>query len=207
MAEEVSDLIKLGILIKSSETTFSGLTMVAFPSPLHYDLVLYTVLHRQMKLDQTRDCFERTLKEMVLRMSPRLLQDTTPVDGIPYECQWQDQCCASFRAMSQSPITTQYDRQYNQRAYLDLYVNDLQWGIELIRQGGGKRLEEYVECFRSLDERYCNIPLEEYAVLNFTNQVPDNATLDIFDHVWHLVYNETYTEVTVHRKDKPPAKW
>ena len=208
IAEAASVLIKLGILIKSGETTFAGLTTVAFPSPLHYDLVLYTVLHRQMKLDQNPECFEQALKEMVLRMSPKLLQDTTPADHLPYECQWQDECCTSFRAMSRRTITPQYGCQYNQRAYLDLYVDDLQWGIELIRQGGGKPLEEHVKCFYSIDGRYRNIPMKEYAVLNFTNQVPNNETLDMYDdHVWHLVYNKMYTEVTVYRKYKPPAKW
>ncbi len=207
IAEEASRFIKLGLFIKSSETTFSGQTTLAFPSPLHFDLVLYTVLHRKMELYQNRECFEQALKEMVLRMSPKLLQDTTPIDHLPYECEWQDECCTSFRAMARRTITPQYGRQYNQCAYLDLYVDDLQWGIELIRQGGGKRLEEHVEHFCSIDGRYRNIPMQEYAVLNFTNEVPNDATLGMYDHVWHLVYNEMYTQVTVHRKNKPPTKW
>ena len=49
--------------------------------------------------------------------------------------------------------------------------------------------------------------MQEYAVLNFTNKVPNAVTRDMYEHVWHLVYNKTYTEVTVHRKYKPPAKW
>ena len=79
----------------------------------------------------------------------------------------------------------QYGRKYNQRTYLDLYVDDLEWGIELIRQGGDKRLEEPVG---RIDERYRNIAMQNYAVLDFTTQVPNDATLDMYDHVWHLVY-------------------
>ena len=48
--------------------------------------------------------------------------------------------------------------------------------------------------------------MQNYAVLNFTNQVPNDATLDMYNHIWHLVYNEMYTEVTVPRKNKPPTK-
>ena len=206
-AEVASGLIKPGLFIKSSETTFSGQTMVAFPSPLHFDLVLYTLLHRKMELVQHRVCFEQALQEMVLRMSPKLLQDTTPIGHLPFEGQWQDECCTSFRAMAQRTITAQYGRKYNERAYLDLYVDDLEWGIELIRQGGGKKLEEHVRRFCSIDGRYRNIPMRNYATLNFTNQVPDDATLEMYDHVWHLVYNEMYTEVTDHRKNRPPTKW
>ena len=207
IAKDASGLIKLGLFVKLSVTTFSGQTTVAFPSPLHFDLVLYTLLHRTIVLDQNRKCFEQALKEMVLRMSPKILQDTTPNGHLPYEGQWQDECCTSFRTMARSTITAQYGRKYNQRAYLDLYVDDLEWGIELIRQGGGKRLEEHVGCFSGIDGRYRNIPMQQYAVLNFTSQVPSDATLDMYDHVWHLVYNEMYTEVIVHRKDKPPKKW
>jgi len=186
LAEEVSGLINLGLFIKLSGTTFSGQTMVAFPSPLHFDLVFYTLLDRKMELVQNRVSFERALKEMVLRMSPKLLQDTTPIGHRSLEGQWQDECCTLFRAMTQKTVTAQYGRKYNDRAYLDLYIDDLEWGIELIRQGGDKRLEEHLGHFCSIDGRYRNIPMQNYAVLNFTNQVPTSyATLEMYDHVWH----------------------
>ena len=105
---------------------------------------------------------------------------------------------------------SEWGRQYNQRAYFDLYVDNLQWGIKLIRQGGGKRLEDHVGCLCSFDRRYRNIPVQEYTLLSISptkSPLSNDATHDMYDHVWYLVYNETHTEVTVDRKYKPPAKW
>jgi hypothetical protein len=42
---EAVRLVKRGILVKSRET-MTGNTTLAFPSPLHFDLTLYNVLHR-----------------------------------------------------------------------------------------------------------------------------------------------------------------
>jgi hypothetical protein len=89
-----------------------------------------------------------------------------------------------------------------------MYVKELQWGNELIRRGVGKRLGEHVGRFREIDGRYTsNIPLIQYAVLNFTDEMPNQATLDMYDQVWHLVYNATYTKVTVYRKDQTSDVW
>ena len=53
----------------------------------------------------------------------------------------EDDWCKSFRLMSIKVMKTEVGREFNQRPYLDMYVNDdLQWGLELIRRGSGKRL-------------------------------------------------------------------
>jgi hypothetical protein len=208
VASDTVWLVKRGILIKSSETTNTGSTTVAFPSPIHFDLTLHNVLHRKVKLEQSEASFEVALKEMVLRMNPNLLRETTPGRHHPYERQWQDECVQSFRFMSGKNVQTEVGRDYNQRAYLDMLVgDDLQWGIELIRRGIGKRLEEHVGRFRETDGRYRNIPMRRYAVLNFTDKVPDRATFDMYEHVWHLVYNATYTQVKVYRKGLNIGNW
>jgi hypothetical protein len=175
-----ASLVKLGIFVRA------GLSILAFPSPLHFDLTLHTMHHRQIKLQQTRASFEAAIQEMVLRMDPKLLQGT-PAGHQPFERQWEDECYNSFRAMSDEKVTKQVGREYNQRAYLDIYVEGLKWGIELIRLGGGKRLDEHVGRFSKHDGRYRNIPMQEYAVLNFTNEIPTRATLDLYIDVWHLV--------------------
>ncbi len=185
----------------------TGDTSLAFPSPIHFDLTLYNVLHRGVMLKQDVASFEGALKEMVLRMNPKLLKDTTPNGQNPYERQWQDECVQCFRLMSGKNVKTEVGREFNQRAYLDMYVDGLQWGIELILRGGGKRLEEHVHRFRLTDGRYRRISMQQYAVLNFTDKVPDQPTLDTYDHVWHLVYNATYTKVTVYRKDHTTDDW
>jgi hypothetical protein len=201
-------LVKLGIFVKTGITTITGQTTLAFPSPIHFDLALYNVLYRRVALQQNPNSFDGALKEMVFRMSPRLLQDTTPNGQDPYERQWQDECCKSFRLMTSKVVKTEVGREFDQRAYLDMYVNDgLQWGIELIRRGGGKRLEEHVGRFHLTDGRYRRIPMKQYAVLNFTNGVPDQATIDMYDDVWHLVYNPKYTKVVVYRKDRVTEEW
>lgn len=73
---QVVELVKLGIFIKTAATGVNEKTRVAFPSPLHFDLLLHNFLHRLLELHQSRDCFEGLLKELVLRMSPKVLQDT-----------------------------------------------------------------------------------------------------------------------------------
>ncbi len=207
-ALEAVGMVKLGIFVKTDVTTTTGQMTLAFPSPVHFDLALYNVLHRKVALQQNLESFESTLKEMVLRMSPKLLQDTTPNGHKPYERQWQDECCKSLTLMTSKVVKTDVGREFNQRAYLDLYVNDgLQWGIELIRRGGGKKLEEHVGRFSQNNGRYCNIPMKRYAVLNFTDKVPDQTTLDMYDNVWHLVHNATYTNVAVHRQKHVPEDW
>jgi len=191
-------LIKLGIFVKAELTT------MAFPSPLHFDIALHTILHRRVELKPTRASFEAAIQEMVLRMNPKLLY-STPSGHQPYERQWEDECYDAFRAMSDETVTKQCGREYNKRAFLDIYVDSLQWGIEL---GGGKRLDEHVRRFSQHDGRYREIPMTEYAVLNFTDKVPTQGTLDLYDdHVWHLVYNDGYTKVTVYRKDKTEENW
>jgi hypothetical protein len=159
-------------------------------------------------LEQNVDSFERALKEMVLRMNPKLLKETTSDGHEPYERQWQDQFVQCFSFMSGKFVQTEVGRNFNRRAFLDMYVNDgLQWGIALIRPGGGKRLEEHLGRFRETDGRYRTIPMRQYAVFNFTDKVPDQATLDMYNHVWHLVYNAAYTKVTVYRKDHISEDW
>jgi hypothetical protein len=92
-------------------------------------------------------------QEMVLRMDPKLLQGT-PAGHQPFERQREDECYNSFHAMSDEKVTKQVGREYNQRAYLDIYVEDLKWVIELIRLGGGKRLDKPVGLSSKHDGRY-----------------------------------------------------
>ena len=193
-------LIKLGIFVRA------GLATLAFPSPLHFDLTLHTVCHRQIKLQQTRPSFEAAIQEMVLRMDPQVLQGT-PVGHQPFERQWEDECYNSFRAMSDEKVTKQVGREYNQRAYLDIYVEGLEWGIELIGLGNGKRLDEHVGRFSDHDGRYRYIPMREYVVLNFTNNAPTQEALDLYTDVWHLVYNDRYTNISVYRKNRTMEIW
>jgi len=200
-------LIKRGILVKTGVIAMTGNTTLAFPSPIHFDLTLYNVLHREVTLKQSIVSFQGALKEIVLRMNPKLLKDTTPDGQSPYERHWQDECVQCFRFMSGKNVKTEVGREFNQHAYLDMYVEDLQWGIELIRRGVGKRLEEHVPCFSLTDGRYRRISMKQYAVLYFTDEVPNQATLDMYDHVWHLVYNAACTKVTVYRKDHTTEDW
>jgi energy-coupling factor transporter ATP-binding protein EcfA2 len=207
-ASQVAELIKLGIFVKTSATRIDGRTTVAFPSPLHFDIALYNILHSTVELEQTRECFERVLKELVLRMSPKVLQDTTPTGKVPLECQWQKECYRSFQSMSEHPLKTSVGREFNQHASLDIYINaGFQWGIELIREGDGRKLDEHVGRFQP-GGRYSQIRMQEHAILNFTSEVPTQETLDMYDdHVWHLVYNDVYTKVTVFRKGKFVEDW
>jgi len=82
-------LVKRGILIKNGVMDMTGMTTLAFPSPIHFDLTLYNVLHRGVTLKQNVASF---VKEMVLRMDPKLLENTAPNGQNPYEPQWQDEC-------------------------------------------------------------------------------------------------------------------
>ena len=73
-------LIKRGILVKTGVISMTGNTTLAFPSPIHFDLTLYNVLHREVTLKQSIVSFQGALKEMVLRMNPKVLKDST-TDG------------------------------------------------------------------------------------------------------------------------------
>jgi hypothetical protein len=193
----------------SSANGCNDKTMVAFPSPVHFDLLLHNILNRKLDLLQNRHCFEHLLKEIILRISPKVMQDTTPARLAPLECQWQDEVSRSFRTISRNVLKRSVGREFNQRAFLDLYINDgLHWGIELIRDGDGKRLEEHVGRFRDPCGRYCEIPMQQYALLNFTHFIPPPDILNRYDeNVYHLVYNNTYTAVTVYRRGRVPEEW
>jgi hypothetical protein len=110
--------------------------------------------------------------------------------------------------MSEHPLKTSVGREFNQHASLDIYINaGFQWGIELIREGDGRKLDEHVVRFQP-GGRYSQIRMQEHAILNFTSEVPTQETLDMYDdHVWHLVYNDVYTKVTVFRKGKFVEDW
>ena len=204
----VAELVKLGMFVKTTATAIGGRTTIAFPSPLHYDLALYNVLHRTVELQPTAECFERVLKELVLRMSPKVLLETTPNGHIPYEDQWHYECHRSFSSMSSTCLKTSVDREFEARAFLDMYINDgFQWGIELMREGDGRRLDEHFRRFQP-GGRYSKIPMREYALINFTSKSPSQFVLDSYDsHVWHLVYNDKYTQVTVYQNGKYPETW
>jgi DNA polymerase III delta prime subunit len=205
---QIVELVKVGIFVKTAATGVNDRTRVAFPSILHFDLLLHNILHRPLDLHQSRDCFEHLLKELVLRMSPKVLRDTVMTNEKldPLESHWQGEVSRSFRTISDRVLRTSVGREFNQQAYLDLYVDDgLQWGIELVRDG--VQLGEHVGRFRS-DGRYRDIPMQQYAVLNFTHYQPNAITLDRYDeNVYHLVYIDTYTEVTVYRKGKVAECW
>ena len=146
---QIVDLVKLGIFVKTAATAVNGETTVAFPSPIHFDLLLHNILHRKLDLLQSRHCFEQLIKEIVLCISPKIMQETTPHRLVPLECHWQDEVSQSFRTISKQVLKRSVGREFNQQAFLDLYINDgLQWGIELIRDRDGKRLEEHVGRFR-----------------------------------------------------------
>jgi hypothetical protein len=201
---KVAELVKLGIFVKPSATASDGQTTVAFPSPLHFDLALHNVLHRTVELRPTRECFEQVLKELVLRMSPKVLQETTPCVDIPYEGQWQQECHRSFSSMSSTCLKTSVGREFKTRAFLDMYINaEFQWGIQLIREGDGRRLEEHFARFQP-GGRYSQITMRDYALIKLTSKVPNQSVLDRYDdHVWHLVYNDLCTKVAVYRKGIP----
>lgn len=206
---QIVDLVKLGVFVKTTATGVNGETTVAFPSPIHFDLLLHNILNRKLDLHQSRHCFEQFLKEIVLRISPKVMQDTTPTRLVPLECRWQDEISRSFRMISNKVLKRSVGREFNQRAFLDLYINDgLRWGIELIRDGDGKRLEEHVGRFREPCGRYRGIPMQQYALLNFTQFKPHPDILDRYDeNVYHLVHNKAYTEVTVYRKGSVAEDW
>jgi hypothetical protein len=75
VAEDAVRLIKCGILIKTSATITQNMTL-AFPSPIHFDLTLFNLLHHKVMPEQNVGSFEGALKEMVLRMNPKLLKGT-----------------------------------------------------------------------------------------------------------------------------------
>ena len=160
-----------------------------------------------MQLQQNHNGFEQLLRELVLRMSPKVLLNTTQV---PLECPWQDQFSQSFRTISSSVnLKMSVGSEFGQRAFLDLYIDGFQWGVELIREGQGKRLEEHEGRFRRPDDgRYHGIPMQQYALLNSTSKIPTPAVLNMYDnHVYHLVYNDTYTKVTVYQKEGAITDW
>jgi len=77
LESQVTELVKIGIFVKTSETAI-GRVKVAFPSPLHFDFALYNILYRKLAFQQDCDSFETFIRELVLRMSPKVLLETTP---------------------------------------------------------------------------------------------------------------------------------
>ena len=139
------ELVKLSIFVKTTTTVVNDKMTIAFSSPVHFNLLLHNILNWKLVLLQSHHCFEQLLKKMVLHNTPKVMQDTTPPRLVPLKCHWQDKVSWSFQKISKKVLKRSVGQEFNQWAFLNLYIKDgLHWGIELIRDGDGKQLEEHV---------------------------------------------------------------
>jgi hypothetical protein len=100
---QIVELVKLSIFVKTAATGVNGETTVAFPSSCQGCCGGADRNELEIDLLQNRHCFEQLLKEMVLRISPKVMQDTTPRRLVLLECHWHE-VSRSFRTISKKVL-------------------------------------------------------------------------------------------------------
>jgi hypothetical protein len=108
---------------------------------------------------------------------------------------------------------------------IDFYINgNKRWLIEITRKfslhthslvfilnlhniGEGDKFPEHVARFQPPNgQQYCKIPCKGSVILDFRRIQPLPSTVEEYDLMWFVVYDETYAGATIVRKGHPDLK-
>jgi hypothetical protein len=197
LGDRLYDIHRSGICIadRTERTlTFSSELMRVFYRDLYFKAI-YGVSGRHVITNWTNETVYTLLKRILELFNPRVLSNTqaTGRDGRLYERIYQDEFYRCCYLLAPSKCHPDVGAIYGSKGFLDFYLNgELQWGFELLRNGS--KLMGHMNRFDLASGRYKDIPLKDYAVVDFYESAGNHQVLAhakyskvVFSHDFHTV--------------------
>ncbi|KAI3631359.1 hypothetical protein MIR68_010849 [Amoeboaphelidium protococcarum] len=191
------DLHRYGICIADrSEGTlkFASEIMRFFYRDLYYKAT-YGVSGRYVITNWTGVSAHTLLKRILELFNPRVFLNTQAIgrDGRIYERLFQDEFYRCCYLLAPSKCHPDVGAKYSSTGFIDFYIDDeLQWGFELLRNGN--RLREHMDRFDPTIGRYKDIPLNDYAVVDFY-EVFESGDEFVNDKYFKVVFSSDFSSV------------
>ena len=131
----------------------------------------------------TNETVYTILKQILQLFNPQVLVNTLSMGkhGQRYESIYQDEFYRCCYLLAPSKCHPDVGAIYGSRGFLDFYIDgELQWGFELLRDGN--KLQGHIDRFDLVSGRYADIPLADYAVVDFYET---DTTVDVNDDKYY----------------------
>ena len=164
------DIHRSGICIADrTERTlkFSSEIMRVFYRDLYFKAI-YGVCGSNVISSWTNETVLTLLKRILELFNPQVFvsNQSRGRDGRRYECIYQDEFYRCCYLLAPSKCHPDVGVIYGSRGFLDFYIDgEQQWGFELLRNGD--KLQGHIDRFDLASGRYADIPLVDYAVVDF----------------------------------------
>jgi len=181
------DIHRSGICIADgTERTlkFSSEIMRVFYRDMYFKAI-YGVGGSNVITCWTNETVYTLLKRILELFNPQVFTNTRSMgrDGRRYERIYQDEFYRCCYLLAPSKCHPDVGAIYGSRGFLDFYIDgELQWGFELLRNGD--KLQGHIDRFDLLSGRYADIPLADYAVVDFYET---DTTVDVCDGKYYKV--------------------
>jgi hypothetical protein len=182
------DIHRSGICIADrTERTlkFSSEIMRVFYRDIYFKAI-YGVGGSNVISSWTNETVLTLLKRILELFNPQVFVSTQARgrDGQRYERIYQDEFYRCCYLLAPSKCHPDVGAIYGSRGFLDFYIDgEQQWGFELLRNGD--KLQGHIDRFNLVSGRYADIPLADYAVVDFYET----------DTTVHVVNDQKYYKV------------
>jgi hypothetical protein len=205
---ESTDFESIERLVKSYYIAyFNSNTGVKFASPLIADAVRQMLYGPAVSPKSRPSTLKDFVVQAVTNMSHRALTDSysTGTDQKVFERQLQMEFYRSGYAILGKTITISADvgPYFHARGYVDFYVGDHRWAIELTRNDSA--IGEHLDRFQPGGAYYI-IPFNEWAVLNFIEARNGEVHADTFPNEWRIYWNKENNHVKLYNQHFSPQE-
>lgn len=177
---------------------------LTFAAPLIRSVFLQRLHTMPLQRDSIAGDFDNFIQECIVRMNPTTLRDSLSkgVDERLLERQWQMEFYRA--ATSILPRTTiispDVGHVFASDGYIDFYVDgDLQWAIELLREG--KDMRDHEKRFEPGGLYHTmHSKIRRHAILDF--RMEDKQVRELRENFWYILYAPDYARVMIRRPDK-----
>ena len=193
----MADLHRAGICIsdrQEAKLTFSSEIMKVYYRDLYYKS-LYGISGTFVVSNWSHETTYSLVKRILELFNPRVFSNTQAIgrDGRRYERIYQDEFYRCCYMLAPSKCHPDVGAIYGSKGFLDFYLDGAQqWGFELLRNGD--KLKGHVERFDLASGRYKDIPLDDYAVVDFY-EVPGNRQVFVNDKYFQVVFSPDFSTV------------
>jgi len=185
----------IGIADRTERTLkFSSEVMRVFYRDLYYKAI-YGVSGRSVITNWTGQTVYTLLKRILELFNPRVFSNTQAIgrDGRRYERIYQDEFYRCCYMLAPSKCHPDVGAIYGSKGFLDFYLDgEHQWGFELLRNGD--KLKGHIERFDLASGRYKDIPLNDYAVVDFY-EVSGKRQVFVDDKYFQVVFSRDFSTV------------
>ena len=191
--DSLLDIHRSGICIADrTERTlrFSSEIMRVFYRDLYYKAI-YGVGGSNVITSWKNETVLTLLKRILKLFNPQVFTNTQSMgrDGQRYERIYQDEFYRCCYLLAPSKCHPDVGAIYGSRGFLDFYLDgELQWGFELLHNG--EKLQGHIDRFDLVSGRYADIPLADYAVVDFYET---EKGVDVCDgHYYKVVFSQDF---------------